>query len=145
MRFRPLLRFAPLLVAALLLAPASSPTAREIGLIRDAEIEHTLYQITNPILEAAGLGRNAVRIYIVQDNQLNAFVAGGMNLFLNTGLLMRTEHSGQLAAMRRRCVELQREVLGRPPEGPLQSGIVKEWKTEMAGYYSTVQRAQRSK
>ena len=70
-----------------------------VSLIRDAEIEATLQQMAGPILDAAGLGRDAVRIYIVNDNQLNAFVAGGMNLFLNTGLIMRTEHAGQLAGV----------------------------------------------
>jgi predicted Zn-dependent protease len=79
--------------------PAGSSAAREIGLIRDAEIEHYLDELTAPILEAAGLGRNSVRLYIVQDSQLNAFVAGGMNLFINTGLLMRTTHSGQVAGV----------------------------------------------
>ena len=97
---QPLLRLVPLLVAALVLAlPAGSPAAREIGLIRDAEIEHYLDELTAPILEAAGLGSDSVSIYIVQDNQLNAFVAGGMNLFINTGLLMRTTHSGQVAGV----------------------------------------------
>ena len=95
---RPLLRLAPLLVAALLLTPLASPLAREVGLIRDAEIEHMLDELTAPILEAAGLGRDSVQIYIVQDDQLNAFVAGGMNLFLNTGLIMRTQHSGHSRA-----------------------------------------------
>lgn len=33
---------------------------------------------------------------IVQDNALNAFVAGGQRIFLNTGLLMRTERPNQL-------------------------------------------------
>jgi predicted Zn-dependent protease len=96
---RPSLWLAPLLAAALALAPVTSPAARDVGLIRDAEIEHTLEELSAPILEAAGLGRDAVRIYIVEDDQLNAFVAGGMNLFLNTGLLMRTQHPGQLAGV----------------------------------------------
>jgi predicted Zn-dependent protease len=85
--------------AMLALLPYGSARAAGISLIRDAEIEATLEQIAGPILEAAGLGRNSVRIYIVRDSQLNAFVAGGMNLFLNTGLLMRTEHAGQLAGV----------------------------------------------
>ncbi len=55
-----------------------------------------MQRFTTPILEAAGLGAGSVRIYIVNDKQLNAFVAGGMNLFLNTGLLMRTETPDQL-------------------------------------------------
>lgn len=70
-----------------------------VNLIRDAEIEETLHQMTNPILEAAGISPGTVNIYIVRDKQLNAFVAGGQNLFLNTGLLQRTEHPGQLAGV----------------------------------------------
>ena len=85
--------------AMLTFLPWGSARAASISLIRDAEIEATLDQIAAPILEAAGLGRNSVRIYIVRDDELNAFVAGGMNLFLNTGLLMRSEHPGQLAGV----------------------------------------------
>jgi predicted Zn-dependent protease len=85
--------------AILALLPYGPARAAEISLIRDAEIEATLRQIAGPILDAAGLGRDSVRIYIVRDDQLNAFVAGGMNLFLNTGLIMRTEHAGQLAGV----------------------------------------------
>jgi predicted Zn-dependent protease len=85
--------------AALAALPYGAARAAGISLIRDAEIEATLQQIAGPILDAAGLGRNSVRIYIVRDSQLNAFVAGGMNLFLNTGLIMRTEHAGQLAGV----------------------------------------------
>ena len=81
------------------LLPYGPARAASVSLIRDAEIEATLAQMAGPILEAAGLGRDEVSIYIVSDNQLNAFVAGGMNLFLNTGLLMRTEHAGQLAGV----------------------------------------------
>jgi predicted Zn-dependent protease len=92
-------RLVPLLLAAFVALPAGPSAARSVALIRDAEIEHYLDELTAPILEAAGLGRNSVRIYIVNDNQLNAFVAGGMNLFINTGLLMRTEHSGQVAGV----------------------------------------------
>jgi predicted Zn-dependent protease len=87
------------LAAGLALLPYGSARAAGVSLIRDAEIEQTLDQIAGPILDAAGLGRNSVDFYIVQDNQLNAFVAGGMNLFLNTGLIMRTEHAGQLAGV----------------------------------------------
>ncbi len=67
-----------------------------MGLIRDAEIEATLRRLSAPIFEAAGLGADEVKIYIVNDDALNAFVAGGMNLFLNTGLIMRSENPSQL-------------------------------------------------
>jgi len=84
------------MVATISLWQAPPAGATGISLIRDAEIEGTLRQISTPIFEAAGLDPEAVQIYIVQDEQLNAFVAGGMNLFVNTGLLVRTEHVGQL-------------------------------------------------
>src|SRR5688572_13165548 len=83
------------LAATLALQPPLAQ-ARSVSLIRDAEIEGTLERFTAPILEAAGLGSDSVRLYIVNDPQLNAFVAGGMNLFLNTGLLMRSEDPSQL-------------------------------------------------
>lgn len=70
-----------------------------VNLIRDAEIEATLNDITDPILRAASITPESVKIYIVQDKRLNAFVAGGQNLFVNTGLLQRTEHPGQLAGV----------------------------------------------
>ena len=49
-----------------------------------------------PIWKAAGLDPNGVEIMIVQDNSLNAFVAGGQRIFINTGLIMRTEAPNQL-------------------------------------------------
>ena len=49
-----------------------------------------------PIWKVAGLDPTAVQILIVQDGTLNAFVAGGQRIFINTGLLMRTERPNQL-------------------------------------------------
>jgi predicted Zn-dependent protease len=96
MRRQPAFLGVLLIVGLALTLPVCPAAAREVSLIRDAEIEQTLRNMTNPILEAAGLGRDSVQIYIVNDDELNAFVAGGMNLFINTGLLMRTEHPGQV-------------------------------------------------
>ncbi len=69
------------------------------SLIRDAEIERTLKQIAAPVLQAAGMGTASVDIYIVNSNELNAFVAGGNNIFLNTGLLRRLDTIDQLQAV----------------------------------------------
>jgi len=66
------------------------------GLIRDAEIEAILREYTDPILEAAGLIPEDVSLYIIGDSSLNAFVAGGQNIHLNTGLIIRAETPGQL-------------------------------------------------
>lgn len=67
------------------------PLASQAGLIRDAEIEATLRDYADPIFRTAGLKPSAVNIFLVQDDSLNAFVAGGQNLFLHTGLIMETK------------------------------------------------------
>ncbi len=69
----------------------TSQSAFAGGLIRDAEIEQTLRIYTDPLLISAGVSPKNVRIFIIQDDSLNAFVAGGMNIFINTGLILKTD------------------------------------------------------
>jgi predicted Zn-dependent protease len=83
-------------IAATALMAATPLTASAQGLIRDAEIEKILRDYSNPLFEAAGLKPSDVNIYIVQDDSLNAFVAGGQNLFLHTGLIMETKNPEEL-------------------------------------------------
>ena len=67
-----------------------------VSYIRDAEIEGFIRTFATPIWKAAGLDPQAIHIYIVNDPTLNSFVAGGQNIFLNTGLLLRAETPNQL-------------------------------------------------
>ncbi len=86
--------FAAALTSALLLvvtAQSVSAQSRQISFIRDTEIEDIIRDLARPIFLAAKLDPNAVDVYLVQDRSLNAFVAGGQNLFLNTGLLARVD------------------------------------------------------
>ena len=69
------------------------------GLIRDAEIEQTIRSITNPILRVAGISPEAVKIYIIDEDSINAFVAGGSNIFIHTGLLLAAETPEMLAGV----------------------------------------------
>ncbi len=64
--------------------------------IRDAETENALRMMATPIFVAAGLDPNAVTLNIILDPTLNAFVAGGQNMFFHTGLLQRVESPNQL-------------------------------------------------
>jgi len=68
-----------------------STPARAIMLIRDAETEAMLSDYMAPILEAADMPQDSVKLYIVNDERLNAFVSGGSNIFLHTGLLMESD------------------------------------------------------
>ena len=70
--------------------------AKGISMIRDAEIENTIRSFATPLLEAAGLEPSSIRIHIVNDNTLNAFVAGGQQIFINTGLIIRSKKASQI-------------------------------------------------
>ncbi len=72
------------------------PLGVQAGLIRDAEIENTLYAFSRPIFEAADITPDSVRIFIVANPEINASVAGGLNIFLNTGLIREAKNPGML-------------------------------------------------
>lgn len=61
----------------------------EPSLIRDAETEKFLHELADPIFRAANLDPQNIKIYLVGDDTLNAFVSGGQNVFINTGLLQK--------------------------------------------------------
>jgi predicted Zn-dependent protease len=76
---------------------AVAPTlAQAQSLVRDAEIEATLRGYSDPIFVAAGLDPKDVKIYLVGDRTLNAFVTNGQNVFLHTGLILETQTPNQL-------------------------------------------------
>ncbi len=89
---------AVLLAAAVATAPVveSAAQTRSFSLIRDAETEHIIRVLATPVWQAAGLEPDAVRIHIINDGSLNAFVAGGQNIFFHTGLLIRVRNAAQL-------------------------------------------------
>lgn len=74
----------------------TSADARKISFLRDAEIENTIRAYATPLFLSAGLDPSAINIFIVNDNTLNAFVAGGQKLFLNSGLLMKSQSPGEI-------------------------------------------------
>ncbi len=70
--------------------------ARRVSFIRDAEIEDTIRLYGTPLFAVAGLDPSAVRVHLVKDPSLNAFVAGGQRIFINTGLLISSESANQV-------------------------------------------------
>ncbi|MEZ5647872.1 MAG: M48 family metalloprotease [Alphaproteobacteria bacterium] len=79
-----------------ILIPFQANAQGKISIIRDAEIENTLRVYATPIFISAGLVPEDVRLHIVSDPRLNAFVAGGQRMFLHTGLLMRADNPSQV-------------------------------------------------
>lgn len=70
-------------------APARAQDAETRGMpvIRDAEIEQLLRDYAQPILHAAGLAKQNVRVVVLGDRSFNAFVMDGRHIFVNAGTL----------------------------------------------------------
>ena len=83
-------------VFALFAPQAQAQAQQHRQFIRDAEVENTIRTFGAPIFQAAGLDPAAIRILLIMDPTLNAFVAGGQNIFFHTGLIIRSENPGQL-------------------------------------------------
>lgn len=81
-----------------MLAVSGGPAAA-FTTIRDAEIEQTLKRVAWPLFRVAAVNPATVDIYIVQDPQPNAFVAGRQDIFINTGLLMELDTIDELRAV----------------------------------------------
>lgn len=85
-----------LLVLALALS-ASQSLAQ--GIIRDADIEHGLRQLAKPLITAAGLNPSRIKILVVGDGALNAFVVDSNHIFLNSGLILKVQRAEELQAV----------------------------------------------
>lgn len=95
---RPKFFFKSLFLAVLLIFSVLLPTRAADApiIIRDTEIEKTFKGWLAPLLKSAGMDKNSVNLIIVQSPQINAFVAGGANIFIYTGLIDRTENPGEV-------------------------------------------------
>jgi predicted Zn-dependent protease len=70
--------------------------AQGITLLQDTETERLLRSYEEPILKVAGIDPAAVKMYIVNDTSLNAFVAEGQNIFCNAGLFIQLKNPNEL-------------------------------------------------
>ncbi|WP_170399711.1 M48 family metalloprotease [Ruegeria arenilitoris] len=86
-----------LLVAATWMVSAVPSTAQ--SLIRDPDIEYGLRELAFPVLRAAGLNTNRVRILVVNDSTFNAFVIDYGAIYVNYGLILTVESPEMLQAV----------------------------------------------
>jgi predicted Zn-dependent protease len=92
-------RILSLIIVILAMASAAIPNradAQGLHLVRDAEVENIIRAYAEPVFNAAGYSADDITVYLVADMGLNAFVAGGLNLFINTGLLIRSDTAAQV-------------------------------------------------
>ena len=66
------------------------------SILRDAETEALFRDMSAPLIEAAGLRPQDVRIVLVGDQSINAFVAGGQIVYIHSGLLTRADNANEV-------------------------------------------------
>ncbi|MAB86061.1 MAG: peptidase M48 [Rhodobacteraceae bacterium] len=77
----------------------NASAAQSISLLRDPDIEHGLQQLADPILRAANLNSESVKVWIINDMSLNAFVIDHTHIFLHAGLVLQLKTAAQLQSV----------------------------------------------
>ena len=78
-------RHAVVAVAAATLLAVQPAAAQSV--LRDAETESLLNDMSAPLIKAAGLNPRDVHIVLINDDSINAFVAGGQAVYVHSGTL----------------------------------------------------------
>ena len=84
------------IVSVILLAFSLAGAARAQSILRDAETEAFFHEISDPLFVSAGLNPVDVKMFLLADTSLNAFVSGGQNIFINSGIIIRSDNVNQL-------------------------------------------------
>ncbi len=93
---RGMTRLLRLLMAGLLLFFAAARPAMAQEILRDSETELLFKDISDPLIDAAGLDRKSVRVVLIKDSEINAFVAQGQVVYIHSGLLTASDNVNQL-------------------------------------------------
>lgn len=88
--------FARLLMFVALAMFVGAQQAQAQQILRDAETEVFLRDISRPLIVAAGLQPENVRVVLIGNQEINAFVAGGQIVYIHSGLLTKAENVNEL-------------------------------------------------
>nr|WP_314442887.1 M48 family metalloprotease [uncultured Sphingomonas sp.] len=78
-------------LAALAVQPAAAQS-----ILRDSETEKLFNDMSKPLIEAAQLDPKNVKIVLVNDPEINAFVAGGQIVYMHSGLITASDNANQV-------------------------------------------------
>lgn len=89
-------RLVRLFMLGLALFLAAAHPAMAQSLLRDSETEKLFKDISDPLIVAAGLDPQSVKVVLVNDPEINAFVAQGQVVYIHSGLLTASDNVNQL-------------------------------------------------
>jgi predicted Zn-dependent protease len=64
--------------------------------LRDTETEHLFHDLAVPLVQAANLDPTSVHVELLNDPEINAFVATGQTVYIQSGLILATDNVNQL-------------------------------------------------
>ena len=97
----PLSRFVRMMMLTLVLGlalarPAAAAEDDAPSILRDTETEQLFADVARPLIEAANLSDKSVKVVLINDDDINAFVAGSQNVYVNSGLILRSDNVNQV-------------------------------------------------
>ena len=86
-------------IFVILLCAIFSVSAHAASLINDTETERVLTKLIEPLATAADIPSGRLRVHIIGSNEFNAFVMGGEDVYVYTGLLTQIKSPDALQAV----------------------------------------------
>ncbi|HEX7877086.1 MAG TPA: M48 family metalloprotease, partial [Sphingobium sp.] len=82
-------------IAATGMSLLAHPAAAQ-QILRDAETEAFMADMSGPLVSAAGMEPRNVQVLVINDREINAFVAGGQYVWVHSGLIAQADNVNQL-------------------------------------------------
>ena len=86
----------PFVLMTILVALMLPDAVQAQSILRDAETEAFFRDISRDMVIAAGLDPKSVQFILVGDPSINAFVTGGQNVFIHSGLITAADNVDEL-------------------------------------------------
>ena len=91
-----LTRLVRMVMLAVVLAFAAARPAAAQSILRDTETELLFRDLSQPLIQAAGLDPKSTQVVLLNDPEINAFVATGQVVYIQSGLLTASDNVNQL-------------------------------------------------
>lgn len=85
-----------LTLAAMAVICLAGGMAQAQQVLRDAETENFFRDMSAPIITAARMDPHNVDVVLLNDGEINAFVAGGQTVYINSGLIAAADHAEEV-------------------------------------------------
>ncbi|MFM9852980.1 MAG: M48 family metalloprotease [Sphingomonadaceae bacterium] len=92
----PLSRMIKVALTALLALPLMAQPVMAQSILRDAETESLFDDMSSPLIAAAGLNPRNVKVILINDKSINAFVAGGQVVYIHSGLVAAADNANEV-------------------------------------------------